>query len=190
MTERAEALRRFPPAEAQKLVPMTMERWPIDGSQIRKRPGMRGYSITGLPDLRKDYDEMAKVSGGTLYRKGGVIQVWWDDAGPETWTSDEANAKKNFIAMRDRWSGAVPQTKHLYTTMVREFIDELEKLIRTDQEEFYRKKKMVNDAIKERGRGKINWLPDHSLTDLRQIKKEMDLLWMKQEEKTTWPTKE
>jgi hypothetical protein len=72
---------------------------------------------------------------------------------------------------------SVPQTKHLYTTVVRRYIDELEKLIRTDQEEFYRKKKMVNDAIKERGRGKINWLPDHSLTDLRQIKKEMDLLY-------------
>lgn len=167
MSEREEALRRFPPAEAEKLVPMTMERWPIRGSQIRKRHGAPGYIITGLPDLRKDYDEMAKVSGGTLYRKGGVIQVWWDDAGPETWRSDEENAKKNFIAMRDRWSGAVPQTKHY----------ELEKLIRTDQEEFYRKKKMVNDAIKERGRGKINWLPDHSLTELRQIKKEMDLLY-------------
>lgn len=89
MTEREEALRRFPPAEAEKLMPMT----------IHKR------------------------------------------------------------------------------SMARDFIDEMEKLIRSNPEEFYRKKKLVNQAIKERERGKIKTLPDHSLTDLRQIKKEIDMLY-------------
>jgi hypothetical protein len=66
---------------------------------------------------------------------------------------------------------------HQYTTMVRQFVDEMEKLLKSNPEEFYRKKKLVEQAIKERERGKINALPDHSLTELRQIKKEIDILY-------------
>jgi rubrerythrin len=56
------------------------------------------------PDLRKDYDEKAEVLGGTLYRKGNIVQVWWSDGTKETWTSDVANAQKNFQSMKERWS--------------------------------------------------------------------------------------
>lgn len=56
-------------------------------------------------DLRTDYDEMAKVKSGTLYRKGGTIQVWWAPGwGTETWRSDEENAKRNFVDMKERWT--------------------------------------------------------------------------------------
>jgi hypothetical protein len=54
-------------------------------------------------DLRKDYDEMAKVGGGTLYRKGNTIQVWWDEWGPETW-SDVVDVKTAFNEMQERWA--------------------------------------------------------------------------------------
>lgn len=216
MTERTEALRRFPPANPQKLVPMTI-------------PEI---------DIRKDYDEVAKVKGGRLYRKGGIVQVWWDEYGPETWTSDEANAKTNFIAMRERWSvfrteyptgvaelptfrgytvdyrlrqfrrvefgktlefipfdsskgrqllqemqaemGQVPQIglrTYGPDSAARRFLDEMEGLYKSDHEEYQRRKKLIYQAIKERARGKIKTYPDISLTDLRQILHELDMLY-------------
>jgi hypothetical protein len=36
-------------------------------------------------DLRQDYDEMSPVAGGTLYLKGAIVQVWWDDGTEEHW---------------------------------------------------------------------------------------------------------
>jgi hypothetical protein len=57
-------------------------------------------------DLRQDFDEMAKVEGGTLYRKGSIIQAWWthdgrgqpfDQPAPETWEMpDEQQAIASF----------------------------------------------------------------------------------------------
>lgn len=77
--------------------------------------------ITEMPqiiDLRQKYDEKVKVNNGTLYRKGVVIQVWWDkDAagrklkgsqGRETWTApDIKTAKENFKDMRIRFSSEI-----------------------------------------------------------------------------------
>lgn len=93
MTEREEALRRFPPAKAQMLVPMV---------------GLRAY-------------------------------------GPDT--------------------------------AARKFMDEMEKLYRSDHEEYQRRKKLIYQAKKERGRGKIKTYPDISLVDLRQILHELDMLY-------------
>jgi hypothetical protein len=80
-------------------------------SAMSEELGKRGIGVAdskpGYPevDIRKDYDEMAEVKGGTLYRKGGTIQVWWGPGwGKETWSSDVENAKRNFIDMRERWS--------------------------------------------------------------------------------------
>ncbi len=56
-------------------------------------------------DLRNNYDEKVRVDKGTLYRKGAVIQVWWDEWGKETWTGpDEKDARENFQAMKERWT--------------------------------------------------------------------------------------
>ncbi|MBU0778173.1 hypothetical protein KKF82_07935 [Patescibacteria group bacterium] len=56
-------------------------------------------------DIRGDYDEIAHVKDGILYRKGNIVQVWWDKWGKETWTGpSEEEARENFNAMKERWS--------------------------------------------------------------------------------------
>ncbi|MGQ9545938.1 MAG: hypothetical protein ACUVTR_02065 [Dehalococcoidia bacterium] len=72
---------------------------------------------------------------------------------------------------------SVPSIPHLYVTPVRRILDELERLRKSDPEEFYRRVKEISDAIKERERGKIKKLPDISLRELREIKKEADMLY-------------
>jgi hypothetical protein len=74
-----------------------------------------------IPDLRQQYDETVRIKDGTLYRKGNVVQVWWErdaigrpfDNGPtadlskafgghgrETWTlPDEAQARRTYNGM-------------------------------------------------------------------------------------------
>ena len=71
----------------------------------------------------------------------------------------------------------VPATLHPYAPPARQFEDEMEKLFRSDPAEFYRRKKLVNQAIKEREGGKIKTLPNISLTDLRRIKAHADSLY-------------
>jgi hypothetical protein len=69
------------------------------------RPG--GFGAGHAPrnlDLRKSFDERTRVEGGTLYRKGNVVQVWWDEYGKETWTApDEGQARGSYEDMADRW---------------------------------------------------------------------------------------
>ena len=63
-------------------------------------------------DLRKGYDEKVTVPGGTLYRKGSIIQVWWDKFGPETWSHPwvtEKEAIRNFYDMQERWACVEPR---------------------------------------------------------------------------------
>lgn len=71
-----------------------------------------GNHLPGNPnptDLRSDYEEVAHVEGGTLYRKGTITQVWWDKQGKETWTSfNEEQSKENFNTMKERWSPSKP----------------------------------------------------------------------------------
>lgn len=61
--------------------------------------------MSASPDLRTDFDEKFAVFGGTLYRKGNIVQMWWDDTDKETWTApNEQQAKDNFISMKERWN--------------------------------------------------------------------------------------
>jgi hypothetical protein len=74
------------------------------GGEKEVKPAPEGIpQTTPKVDLRKDYDEMAKVERGTLYRKGNTIQVWWDEWGPETW-SDVVDVKTAFNEMQERWA--------------------------------------------------------------------------------------
>ncbi|MBA7499321.1 hypothetical protein ES704_02061 [subsurface metagenome] len=58
-------------------------------------------------DIRGDYDEIAYVKDGILYRKGSIVQVWWDKWGKETWTNpSEEQARENFNAMKERWASS------------------------------------------------------------------------------------
>jgi hypothetical protein len=65
----------------------------------------------------------------------------------------------------------------LYASPVREIKDRLENLHKKDPEAFYRELDEIKKAIKERERGKIKRLPDISLTDLREIKKDAEALY-------------
>jgi hypothetical protein len=64
-------------------------------------------------DLRKSYQEKATVAGGTLYRFGAIVQVWWNVLGgevldtpePETWSAPSVEqAQQNFDSMKERWA--------------------------------------------------------------------------------------
>jgi len=70
-------------------------------------------------DLRKNYDEVVKInsktekSKGTLYRKGNIVQMWWDTDvlgrkqknGKETWVAPSSKeAKENFKDMKIRFN--------------------------------------------------------------------------------------
>lgn len=48
------------------------------------------------PDLRYSHDEKADVLGGTLYRQGLTVQVWWH-SGPETWTGNSVTEAQQFF---------------------------------------------------------------------------------------------
>lgn len=72
-----------------------------------------------IPDLRSDYDQMSTIKDGVVYRKGNVVQVWWErdnlgrpfdnspqalqtlfGNGRETWTfPDLANAQRCYDEM-------------------------------------------------------------------------------------------
>ena len=58
-------------------------------------------------DLRNDYDEKAELSRGMAYRKGRIVQVWWNNGYSETWDGssyDEDAIKKDFQDNVERWS--------------------------------------------------------------------------------------
>jgi len=56
--------------------------------------------------------------------------------------------------------------------------DRLEELLRCDPEEFYRRKKIISEAIAERKRGKkIKKMPDFTLEELEDILHEADMLY-------------
>ncbi|MBA7696186.1 hypothetical protein ES703_104829 [subsurface metagenome] len=75
-----------------------------DYPDLRTREGNPDTG-TSIIDLRGDYDEIAHVKDGILYRKGNIVQVWWDKWGKETWTGpSEEQARENFNAMKERWA--------------------------------------------------------------------------------------
>ena len=63
----------------------------------------------------------------------------------------------------------LPQT--LFADKVRKVKDRLEELHRRNPEEFYRRKSLIQQAIKEREKGKEELMPDFTLEELRDILK-------------------
>lgn len=52
--------------------------------------------------------EVAKVLGGTLYLRGSVVWVIWDQWGQETWSLEKSDwgrdqARRNFHHMQELW---------------------------------------------------------------------------------------
>ncbi len=69
------------------------------------------------------------------------------------------------------------QTEPLWVSKVRKVKDRLEDIHRTDPEEFYRRKKLIEQAIKERERGQQRTMPDLSLEELREVLKSTERLY-------------
>lgn len=71
----------------------------------------------------------------------------------------------------------LPQTEHLFVEKVRMVKDRLADIYRTDREEFYRRKKLFEQAIKEREKGQQKTLPELNLEELREVLKSTERLY-------------
>ena len=65
----------------------------------------------------------------------------------------------------------LPQTEHLYVEKVRKVKERLEDLHRTNPDEFYRRKKLIEQTIKEREKGYQRAMPELTLEELRDVLK-------------------
>jgi len=63
----------------------------------------------------------------------------------------------------------LPQTEHLWVSTLRQLKDRLEELCRLAPEEFYRRKKLIEKAIKERQDGFKKTMPEQTLGELREL---------------------
>jgi len=70
---------------------------------------------------------------------------------------------------REGGAGRLPQTEPLYAVKLRQVKDRLEELHRTAPEEFYRRKSLIQQAIKEREKGRQQTMPELTLEELKEV---------------------
>jgi len=63
----------------------------------------------------------------------------------------------------------LPQTQHLWVSKMRDIKDRLEEIRRTDPEEFFHRKKLFEQAIKEREKGKAKTMPELTMEELKEL---------------------
>ena len=63
----------------------------------------------------------------------------------------------------------LPQIEPLYAEKVRKVKDRLERIHRTDPDEFYHRKKITEQAIKEREKGRQQTMPELTLEELKEV---------------------
>jgi len=63
----------------------------------------------------------------------------------------------------------LPQTEPLYAAKLRKVKDRLEELHRTAPEEFYRRKSLIQQAIKEREKGRQQTMPELTLDEMKEV---------------------
>lgn len=63
----------------------------------------------------------------------------------------------------------LPQAERLYVEKVRKIKNRLEELHQTDPDEFYHRKKIIEQAVKEREKGYQKTMPELTLEELREI---------------------
>ena len=63
----------------------------------------------------------------------------------------------------------LPQTEPLISSKLRQIKDRLEMIYRRDLDEFYRRKKIIEQAIKERKKGQQRTMPDLTIEELREL---------------------
>ena len=64
---------------------------------------------------------------------------------------------------------ALPQTEPIYADKVKRVKDRLEKLYRKVPDEFYRRKRLIEQAIKEREKGRQQTMPELVLSELENM---------------------
>ena len=69
----------------------------------------------------------------------------------------------------ERYALVLPQTEPLYVSKLRDIKDRLEELHRTNPEEFYQRKRIIEQAIREREKGKTKTMPALSIDELREL---------------------
>lgn len=106
----------------------------------------------------------------------------WDDDARKTVAKVRAKTMADAARLLDdelSETFLLPQTS-LYDDVgkTRRIKDRLEELIRSDPEEFYRRKKIIRDEIERRKRGKKpKRLTDFTLEEIENILKEADMLY-------------
>jgi len=65
----------------------------------------------------------------------------------------------------------LPRTEHLFFEKVRAVKDRLERIHRTDPDEFYHRKKITEQAIKEREKGRQQTMPELTIDELNELLK-------------------
>ena len=65
----------------------------------------------------------------------------------------------------------LPQTQHLWVSKMRDIKDRLEDIYRKDPDEFYRRKKLIQQAVSEREKGKTKTMPELTLSELKELLK-------------------
>jgi len=71
----------------------------------------------------------------------------------------------------------LPQTEAIWASKLRRVKDQLEKLHRTAPDEFYHRKRLIEQAIRERERGKEKMMPGFTIEELRDILKFSERLY-------------
>ena len=204
-SERDEALRRFPPPNAEDLVPFPMT---VSKSSYKEYTPKHAWEMTRdeyyepvtLPEhwkskgykpvIREKSGERGYIvnvitpDGQTLYRADHLGLIW----ARTRYKDDHRDKVKDALAKGlpvparvladypDLQGAALPAT--LWASPVRKEIDNLERLWKSSPEAFYRNLKYYKDALKERREGKgAQKFPQFSLSDLEQIVKEADQLY-------------
>jgi len=79
--------------------------------------------------------------------------------------------------LKEKSPERLPQTQHLWVSKMRDIKDRLEKIYRTSPDEFYRRKDLIEQAIKERERGQQRTMPELTLEELREVLKSIERLY-------------
>lgn len=78
---------------------------------------------------------------------------------------------------QDELYGIMPQIEPLWADKVRRVKDRLEEVYRTDRDEFYVRKKLIEQAIRERERGIQETIPNLTLDELQDVLKFTERLY-------------
>ena len=93
------------------------------------------------------------------------------------WTVEERSRFLKKDARGTNKTERLPQTEPLYADKVRRVKDRLEELRRTSPEEFYQRKSLIQQAVKEREKGQQKTIPELNLEELRDALKFTERLY-------------